>query len=208
MKSRKTQGDNKMEDTKSSKLIIEYNRVNDKEKKKFAPCKKRDHNDNRLGILSPSLQSIWTVMEKYRMQVDTIIETLGDIIQCFHEESKTEEDIKKLQKYIDQIRSILNSLHPNLKLFKASSRTFYSLVDLDFERSPEMSIFGIREGYVVVNRKDNQRNDKYNPIKDLLAIIGVDIKIRPLMVNLPKDIDTSNMSDKELLKMLLRHMED
>ncbi|MEI7513475.1 MAG: hypothetical protein WCJ74_02545 [bacterium] len=143
-----------------------------------------------------------------------MVQKIIDALQCLREDLKqhngqiSDRAISEYKKKFDDLVS--EKMRPIHKKFKASDKVFYTLTELEFEKEPNMPVFGIRSGYKVHCRKDNARNDQCDPLKILAESLGVvdqNNTHKMVAIELPEDMDISKLSPKEILKDLLKRME-
>ncbi len=196
--------------TKLLQNLIDACKNADTSSKTFAPVKKRDSEDNSLGILPTELQKIWVVKEEFFQDLDTLVQKTIDLLGCFHEDLVEHKgDIPEwvLSKYMDGFNEIVPELKRLHKKFIIINNIFWSLVDLEFQREPEMPFFAIRSGYTVHCRKNNSRNDRCDPLDRLIERLGVSNKQTTMLaVEIPEGIDPSKLSPREILKAVLKQM--
>jgi hypothetical protein len=203
---------NKMNTGLLARLFEEYNEMQIGNKEYF-PVKTRDASDHYIGTLSPELQKLWMVREKHCQRADELIQNIIDLLGCFQEDIEEYDDVPKwiLGDYSSKFKDLLSELRPTYKKFRASERVFFSLIELEFERPAGMPYFAIRSGFKVHCRKDNTRNDKYNPLSLLTSKLGIDSMLQSnsqvIAIELPKGTDVSKLSPKEILQAILKSMD-
>jgi len=193
-------------------LCDELNNV-DVTNMEFAPYKKRDANDHYLGTLPIRLQKLWVIKQKTQCKLDDAIQKIADVIECLKGdiadfEGKLPE--WKSSEYSLKLKDLVVPIKPLVKKWKAHEDILNSFIRLLFDNGPDMPIFVIRSGYKVCCRKDNSRNDIYNPLTPIVSAFGLGefLKVHQevIHVEFPKNLDMSKLSPKEILAHILRHM--
>jgi hypothetical protein len=138
--------------------------------------KKMDSSDSEIGTLSPMMQKLWLLRDRYyQILVDGAQQIEDQVIvhDTEHEQKGDRVPRESCEKYEKKIEALLRDLFVPRVLFGATDELFDSMIALEFPADPthDMKVVGIREGFKVIRRKNNARGDHNHPLKSLEELL-------------------------------------
>ena len=134
--------------------------------------KKIDAGDVKLGVLPPEMQRLWVAVSTLREKFTEIMDSIDDLTLCHDADhdlagSSIPPDVCK--KYVADMKELIDaSTVPGVRL-KILNGLFWRTLALDFPSDD--SVYGIREGFVVVSRKHDTRGDGTDPLDRMKKFI-------------------------------------
>lgn len=138
--------------------------------------KKIDSRDVEIGTLSPNMQQLWLLRERYFQELEDSAQKIEDLILVHdteHEQLGDKMSVESCREHEKRVEELLEKMFAPRVIFGAVDDLFDAMIALQFPEDQDAgkSVTGIREGFKVVRRKDNARGDLHHPLKSLWKLI-------------------------------------
>lgn len=139
-----------------------------------------DSKDVILGTLSPELQQYWFFLEQLRVRIEDLTKKLQDQFTCHEDDHSIYGDNipeEKIKKFNDACNSIKEQAEEPLFDYSYNWNIFWKTVHTQYPKTvPEKQVYGIREGYHVISRAEDDRGDGESAVRKWEALWASGLK--------------------------------